>query len=127
MSYAKQVSNRNTAANCEIELGEEEIADVSLATFYVFDAENAAAPARGQRLVPEAAVAAAAARAAEAAAAELWRSGASALPQNFYAASLPGLTRQSMRKRGMLLPADFCGTSAWTTGSSPVVTRRGII
>ncbi len=52
MSYAKQVSNRNTAANCEIELGEEEIADVSLATFYVFDAENAAAPARGQRLVP---------------------------------------------------------------------------
>ncbi len=50
MSYAKQVSNRNTAANCEIELGEEEIADVSLATFYVFDAENAAP--RGRRLVP---------------------------------------------------------------------------
>jgi hypothetical protein len=52
MSYAKQVSKRNTAANREIKFGEEEVADVSLATFYVFDAENAAAPARSQRLVP---------------------------------------------------------------------------
>jgi hypothetical protein len=52
MSYAKQVSKRNTAANREIKLGEEEIADVSLATFYVFDTENAATPPRGQRLVP---------------------------------------------------------------------------
>ena len=31
---------QNTAANHEIMLGEEEIADVSLATFYVFDKEN---------------------------------------------------------------------------------------
>ena len=50
MSYAKQASKRNTAANREIKLDEEEIADVSLATFYVFDTENAAR--RGQRLVP---------------------------------------------------------------------------
>jgi hypothetical protein len=50
MSYAKQASKRNTAANREIELGEEEIADVSLATFHIFDAENAAP--RGRRLVP---------------------------------------------------------------------------
>jgi hypothetical protein len=50
MSYAKQVSKGNTAANREIELGEEEIADVSLATFYVFDTENPAR--RSQRLVP---------------------------------------------------------------------------
>jgi hypothetical protein len=50
MSYAKQASKRSTTANQEIELGEEEIADVSLATFYVFDTENA--PRRGQRLVP---------------------------------------------------------------------------
>jgi hypothetical protein len=49
MSYAKQVAKRNSAANREIELGEEEIADVSLATFYVFDTENAAP--RGRRLV----------------------------------------------------------------------------
>ncbi|MGB6539586.1 MAG: hypothetical protein WBF03_01775 [Xanthobacteraceae bacterium] len=38
------------AANREIELGEEEIADVSLVTFQIFDAENAAP--RGRRLVP---------------------------------------------------------------------------
>ena len=50
MSYVKQASKRNTAANCEINLSGEEIADVSLATFYVFDTENAAR--RGQRLVP---------------------------------------------------------------------------
>lgn len=50
MSYAKQASKRNMAANCEIELGEEEIADVSLVTFQIFDAENAAP--RGRRLVP---------------------------------------------------------------------------
>jgi hypothetical protein len=50
MSYAKQASKRNTAANREIKLDEEEIADVSLATFYVFDTENAAP--RVQRLVP---------------------------------------------------------------------------
>jgi hypothetical protein len=49
MSYAKQASRQNTATNREITLGEEEISDVSLAAFHVFDAENAAAPRRGQR------------------------------------------------------------------------------
>ena len=52
MSYAKLVSKRNTAANRQIKLGEEEIADVSLATFYVFDTENVATPPPGQRLLP---------------------------------------------------------------------------
>jgi hypothetical protein len=35
---------RNTAASHEITFGEEEIADVSLATFYVFDKENVEHP-----------------------------------------------------------------------------------
>ena len=34
----------NTSPNQEIFLGEEEISDVSLSTFYVFDKENAATP-----------------------------------------------------------------------------------
>jgi hypothetical protein len=47
MAQAKQASTRNTgvsreAANLEITLGEEEISDVSLATFHVFAKENAA-------------------------------------------------------------------------------------
>ena len=42
MSHAKQASKQNTAINPEITLGEEEISDVSLATFHVFDAENPA-------------------------------------------------------------------------------------
>jgi hypothetical protein len=37
----------NLTPNHQITLGEEEIADVSLATFYVFDKENAAAAAAG--------------------------------------------------------------------------------
>jgi hypothetical protein len=49
MSHAKQASKQNTAIDREIGLGEEEISDVSLSTFYIYDAENAAAPARGQR------------------------------------------------------------------------------
>jgi len=48
MSYAKQASRQNAAADREITLGEEEISDVSLATFHVFDAEN---PRRRQRAV----------------------------------------------------------------------------
>jgi hypothetical protein len=36
--------------NHEIFLGEEEISDVSLATFYVFDKENAGLPPRSQKL-----------------------------------------------------------------------------
>ncbi len=49
MSYAKQASKQNTAIDREIGLGDEEISDVSLSTFYVYDAENPATPARGQR------------------------------------------------------------------------------
>ena len=40
----------NTAQGHEITLGEEEISDVSLATFYVFDKEGAATPKLGERL-----------------------------------------------------------------------------
>jgi hypothetical protein len=46
-------SERNTsptAQSHEIFLGEEEIADVSLATFYVFDKENAGMPAPAQKV-----------------------------------------------------------------------------
>jgi hypothetical protein len=49
MSYAKQALKLNTATNREITLGEEEISDVSLAAFHVFDAENPAASKRGPR------------------------------------------------------------------------------
>ena len=49
MSHAKQASRQNMAINREITLGEEEISDVSLATFYVVDAEN---PRRRPRVVP---------------------------------------------------------------------------
>jgi hypothetical protein len=49
MSYAKQASRQNTATNREITLTEEEISDVSLATFYGFDTEN---PRPRQRAVP---------------------------------------------------------------------------
>ena len=48
MRYAKQASKRNTATDREIVLAEEEIADVSLAGFRVFDPEKAAAPKRGR-------------------------------------------------------------------------------
>ena len=37
---AADMPTQNTAASHEITFGEEEIADVSLATFYVFDKEN---------------------------------------------------------------------------------------
>jgi hypothetical protein len=40
----------NTIVSHEIMLGEEEIADVSLATFYVFDKENARPSRHGVRL-----------------------------------------------------------------------------
>jgi hypothetical protein len=41
---------QNAVVNHEITLGEEEIADVSLATFYVFDKENAGPSLHGVRL-----------------------------------------------------------------------------
>src|SRR6202047_5013907 len=40
----------NTSPRQEVFLGEEELSDVSLATFYVFDKENAAKPQAGQQL-----------------------------------------------------------------------------
>ena len=60
---------QNTAANHEIMLGEEEIADVSLATFYVFGKLTPEHYRREYALPPTAAAAAAAAAAAEAVAA----------------------------------------------------------
>ena len=52
MSHAKQTLTRNTALHPEpvkpeITLGDEEVSDVSLATFHVLDKENAA---EGERL-----------------------------------------------------------------------------
>ena len=49
MSHAKQAATGNTAINPEpvkpeITVGDEEISDVSLATFHVFEKENAATP-----------------------------------------------------------------------------------
>ena len=40
----------NALTNPQITLGEEEIADVSLSTFYVFDKENAAKPQLGDKV-----------------------------------------------------------------------------
>jgi hypothetical protein len=40
----------NTSPRHEVFLGEEEISDVSLSTFYVFDKENAAKPQVGDKL-----------------------------------------------------------------------------
>lgn len=45
---AADMPARNTALDHEITLGEEEISDVNLATFYVFDKENDAPQARVQ-------------------------------------------------------------------------------
>ena len=47
---AVDVSAQNTYPNREIFLGEEEISDVSLSTFYVFDKENTARPQLGQKV-----------------------------------------------------------------------------
>jgi hypothetical protein len=44
---ATDVLTRNTGVNHEITLCDEEISDVSLATFHVFDTENAATFRRG--------------------------------------------------------------------------------
>ena len=43
-------ASQDSAARHEIALGEEEISDVSLATFYVFDKENARTPRLGEKL-----------------------------------------------------------------------------
>jgi hypothetical protein len=47
---AADVPAQNTATQHQLFLGEEEISDVSLSTFYVFDKENAAAPKVGDKL-----------------------------------------------------------------------------
>ena len=44
------VPSQDTAPGPVITLGEEEISDVSLATFYVFDKENAGAPQLGKNI-----------------------------------------------------------------------------
>jgi len=49
-STAADVTPQNTSPNHEIFLGEEEISDVSLSTFYVFDKENAAQPQFGEKV-----------------------------------------------------------------------------
>lgn len=46
---AADISPQNTSPNHQIFLGEEEISDVSLSTFYVFDKENAATPQAGEK------------------------------------------------------------------------------
>jgi hypothetical protein len=46
---ATNISPQNTSPNHEIFLGEEEISDVSLSTFYVFDKENAVTPQAGEK------------------------------------------------------------------------------
>jgi hypothetical protein len=47
---AADVTPRNVSPNHEIFLGEEEISDVSLSTFYVFDRENTATPQLGEKV-----------------------------------------------------------------------------
>jgi hypothetical protein len=47
---AADIPPQNPSPNHEIFLGEEEISDVSLSTFYVFDKENAAMPQAGEKV-----------------------------------------------------------------------------
>jgi hypothetical protein len=47
---AVDVPLQNTASHHELFLGEEEISDVSLSTFYVFDKENDAMPRVGEKV-----------------------------------------------------------------------------
>src|SRR6201987_3571347 len=47
---AADVTQQNSTPNHEIFLGEEEISDVSLSKFYVFDKENAAHPQLGEQV-----------------------------------------------------------------------------
>ena len=65
---AADIPSQNTSPRQEIFLGEEELSDVSLATFYVFDKEGIAKTQAGQQLAwwGDAADAAAAADAADA-------------------------------------------------------------
>jgi hypothetical protein len=47
---ATDTQSQNTSPRHEVFLGEEEISDVSLSTFYVFDKENAAKPQAGEKV-----------------------------------------------------------------------------
>jgi hypothetical protein len=47
---AADVTPQNSTPNYEMFLGDEEISDVSLSTFYVFDKENAAQPKLGEKV-----------------------------------------------------------------------------
>jgi hypothetical protein len=47
---AADVTPQNTSPSHQIFLGEEEISDVSLSTFYVFDKENAVQPQLGEKV-----------------------------------------------------------------------------
>jgi hypothetical protein len=47
---AVDTHTQNTSPRHEIFLGEEELSDVSLSTFYVFDKENAAKPQLGEKV-----------------------------------------------------------------------------
>ena len=47
---ATDLPSQNTTPGHQFFLGEEEMSDVSLATFYVFDKENAAKPQLGERV-----------------------------------------------------------------------------
>jgi hypothetical protein len=47
---ATDTQSQNTSSRHEIFLGEEEISDVSLSTFYVFDREGAAKPQLGEKV-----------------------------------------------------------------------------
>src|ERR1700746_452949 len=47
---AADVTPQNSVPNHEIFLGDEEISDVSLSTFYVFDKENGAQPKLGEKV-----------------------------------------------------------------------------
>jgi hypothetical protein len=51
VDLAKDTSTENAAAHHEITLEEEEISDVSLGTFYLFDKEDAGTPHPGIQLV----------------------------------------------------------------------------
>jgi hypothetical protein len=48
---AADITPQNVSPNHELFLGEEEISDVSLSTFYVFDKENTATPQVGEEKV----------------------------------------------------------------------------
>ena len=109
ISPAGDIATQNTAP---VILAEEEISDVSLATFYVFDKENAGAhhsgvqlAARGSAEAAEAAEAAQSAQAAEAAqstqAAEAAQSteAAEAVQSEAAEAAVPASSRSSLRSR----------------------------